>query len=70
MSTHNICLFKEVERKDTCCNLKTMELLDCALIGVCVIIRSNTVIIEDDTWLIFSSLFLENRAQLFKASLA
>ena len=43
MSTHNIYLYKEVERKYTCCNLKTTELLDCALIGVCVVIRSNTV---------------------------
>ena len=29
----------------TGCNLKTTELLDCALIGVCAVIRSNTVII-------------------------
>ena len=43
MSTHNICLYKEVDIKYTGCNLKTMELLDCALIGVCVVIRSNTV---------------------------
>ena len=44
MSTDNICLFKEVARKYTCCNLKTTELLNCALIGVCVVIRSNTVV--------------------------
>ena len=43
MSTHNICLYKEVDIKYTGCNLKTMELLDCALIGVCAVIRSNTV---------------------------
>ena len=43
MSTHNICLHKEGEIKYTCCNLKTTELLDCALIGVCAVIRSNTV---------------------------
>ena len=30
MSTHNICLYKEVDKKCTGCNLKTMELLDCA----------------------------------------
>ena len=42
MSTHNICLYK-VDIKYTGCNLKTMELLDCALIGVCAVIRSNTV---------------------------
>ena len=43
MSTHNICLYKEVDKKYTGYNLKTMELLDCALIGVCAVIRSNTV---------------------------
>ena len=44
MGTHNICLYKEVDKKYTGYNLKTMELLDCALIGVCAVIRSNTVI--------------------------
>ena len=44
MSTHNICLYKEVDIKYTGCNLKTMELLDCALIGVCAVIRPNTVL--------------------------
>ena len=43
MSTHNICLYKEVDKKYTGCNLKTTELLDCALIGVCVVIRSSMV---------------------------
>ena len=43
MSTHNICLYKEVERKYTCCNLKTTELLDCALIRVYAVIRLNMV---------------------------
>ena len=43
MSTHNICLYKEVDKKYTGCNLKTTELLDCALIGMCAVIRSNTV---------------------------
>ena len=43
MSTHNICLYKEEKKKYTGCNLKTTEFLDCALIGVCVVIRSNTV---------------------------
>ena len=43
MGTHNICLPEEVDKKYTGCNLKTTELLDCALIGVCVVIRSNTV---------------------------
>ena len=44
MGTHNICLYKEVDKKYTGYNLKTMELLDCALIGVCAVIRSNTVV--------------------------
>ena len=44
MSTHNICLYKEVDKKYTACNLKTTKSLDCALIGVCVVIRSNTVV--------------------------
>ena len=43
MSTHNICLFKEVKKKYTGCNRKTMAFLDCALIGVCAVIRSNMV---------------------------
>ena len=43
LGTHNICLHKEVDKKYTGCNLKTMELLDCAPIGVCVVIRSNRV---------------------------
>ena len=43
MGTHNICLYKETDKKYTVCNLKTTELLDCALIGVCAVIRSNTV---------------------------
>ena len=43
MSTHNICLYEEVKKKYTGCNLKTMEFLGCMLIGVCVVIRLNTV---------------------------
>ena len=43
MSTHNICLYKDVKKKYTGCNLKSTEFLDCALIGVCAVIRSNTV---------------------------
>ena len=42
MGTHNICLYKAVDKKCTGCNLKNTELLDCALIGVCAVIRSNT----------------------------
>ena len=36
----SICLYKEVDIKYTGCNLKTMELLYCALIGACAVIRS------------------------------
>ena len=45
MSSHNICLHKEVKKKYIGCNLKTTEFLDCALIGVCAVIRSNTVLL-------------------------
>ena len=43
MGSHNICLYEEVDKKYTGCILKTMESLDCSLIGVCAVIRSNTV---------------------------
>ena len=43
MGIHNICLYKEADKKYTGYNLKTMELFDCALIGVCAVIRLNTV---------------------------
>ena len=51
MGTHNICLYKEVDKKYTGCNLKTTELFDCALIGVCAVIRLNTVDYKkNDPW--------------------
>ena len=34
-------------KQSTGCNLKTTELLDCALIGICAVIRSTTV--SEDT---------------------
>ena len=43
MGSNNIRLYKEVDKKYTGYNLKTTELLDCALIGVCAVIRLNTV---------------------------
>ena len=43
MGTYNICLYKKVDKKYTGYNLKTTELLDCALIGVCAVIKSNAV---------------------------
>ena len=36
-------LYKEVDKKYTGCNLKTTELLDCAITGICVVIRYYTV---------------------------
>ena len=45
MGTHNICLYKEVDKNYTGCNLKTTELIDCALLGACAVIRLNTVCI-------------------------
>ena len=42
--THSICLYKKVNKKYTGCNLKTTKFHECALIGVCAVIRSNTVI--------------------------
>ena len=55
MRTHNICLYKKVNKKYTGCNLKTMEFHECALIGVCAVIRSNTVLRECIRKLFFSS---------------
>ena len=46
MGTNNICLYKEVDKKYTGSNLKTTELLDRAPIGVCAVIRSNTVALD------------------------
>ena len=43
MSTHNICLYKEEDKKYTGCNLKTTEFHDCVLLGVYAVIRLNTV---------------------------
>ena len=43
MGTHSICFEKEADKNYTDCNLKTTELLDYALIGVCALIRLNTV---------------------------
>ena len=43
MGTHNICLYKEVDKKNTGCNLKAMKLIDCVLIAVYAVIRASTV---------------------------
>ena len=42
MSSHNICFYKEVDKKYTGCYLKTAEFLECVLIGAYGVIRSNT----------------------------
>ena len=44
MSTNNICFYKETDKKYTSCNWMTTKSLDCALIRVRAVIRSNTVI--------------------------
>ena len=36
----------KVDKKYTGCSLKTTELLDCALIWECAVIRSNTVCVS------------------------
>ena len=43
MSTHNISLYKEVNKRYTDCHLKTTKFLYYELIGVCAVIGSNTV---------------------------
>ena len=62
ISTHNICLYKEVEKKYTCYNLKTTELLDCLLIGVCEVIRSNMVCFCGEIRKVFIWILLLSRA--------
>ena len=52
MGTHNIWGYKEVEKKYTGCNLKTTELLVCALVAVCAVIRSDMVF----TWIHFCAI--------------
>ena len=44
MSTHDICLYKKVDKKYISCKLKNTEFLECAFVGVCEVIRSNTVV--------------------------
>ena len=41
---------KEVDKKYTGCNLKTTELLDCVLIGVCALIRLTAIIKFNDKY--------------------
>ena len=53
IGTHYICLYKEVDKKYTGCNLRTTELLDWALIEVCAVISSNTVFAIGDQICVF-----------------
>ena len=46
MDTHNICLYTDVVKNYSDSNLNTTELLDCALIGLCAVIRENTVFLR------------------------
>ena len=41
-----VFFFSSVDKKYTGSNLKITELLDCSLIGVCAVIRSNTVFLH------------------------
>ena len=45
MGAHLNCIdkYKEVDKKYTGYNLRTTKLLDCVLVGVCTVIRSNMV---------------------------
>ena len=57
-------LYKEVKKKKyTGCNMKTTEFLDCVLIGVCFVIRSNTVYT-------FTKLLIENSVKEMDCQLA
>ena len=65
MGTHNICLYNEVDKQYTDCNLKSMELLDCALIGVCAVIRFNMVVLSRVKGLISKIILNWNYLPLF-----
>ena len=68
--SNNLCLHEEIDRKYTVIwNLKTRKLLDCVLIGVCVVIRLNTVGVQSFLrhvkayFMKCQSLFSKNRRQ-------
>ena len=63
MGTHSICLYKEVAKQYTSCNPKSTELLDCALVGVCAVIRSNTV------FLILTTIYVRDKVPAYLHSL-
>ena len=53
MVTCNICLYKEVNKNNTGCYLKATELLDCALIWVCAVIRWIIVFVKWENNVVF-----------------
>ena len=63
MRSHNICLYKKVNKKYTGCNLKTTEIHECALIGVCAVIRSNTECFRGEIRKIFTCYSFLSRAR-------
>ena len=71
MGNHNICLYKEVDKKYTGCNLKTTELFASVLIGVYAVIRLNLVSLAycpfDISWkeVFFARGFILNENILF-----
>ena len=56
MGTHKICLYKEVDKNYTGCNLKATGLLDCSLIGACAVITSNMV--YEFSWKTYNKILL------------
>ena len=46
MSTNNICFYKEVDKVHWHWILKASKLLDCVLIGACVVIKLSTVYMD------------------------
>ena len=46
MGTHNICFHKKLDKDYTGGNLKTTELLGSEVIGVCAVIRLNTILVD------------------------
>ena len=49
MSIYVICFYKEVD-KYMGCNLKTVYLHDCALVGVCAVIKLNRISFLSKKW--------------------
>ena len=74
MGTHlncinNICFYKEVDKNYTGCYLKIKELLNCALIGACAVIRSNTVRKNINICFAVKSIFIWSYGVVFRPCL-